>query len=286
VGRRPPRPPPLCRLPLPTEDRNHTMQTGFLPHGPNRIHYLTFGHGPKLLVALHGFGDRARMFAVLAETLGKNYTVVAIDLPFHGQTEWDGRTFCKEDLVGIIRQVLVKEGHERFSLLGFSFGARLAQAMLPDFIDQLDKLYLLSPDGLNTKGMSMAVRTPMPVRNVLYRALQKPQWFLKLVKFGHKTKLVPGLIAHFLASNLPRRDRFQRTFGCWFALNSFYLGRRKITAILNESKLPVDVYFGTRDEMIRFKTLKKMNEELPNMRLFLMDHGHRVVGEALRDAWR
>lgn len=261
------------------------MQTGFLPLGSNRIHYLTFGHGPKLLVALHGFGDRARMFAVLAESLGKNYTVVALDLPFHGQTEWDGRSFTKAELTAILEGVLTMQGHDRFSLMGFSFGARLAQAMLPDFIDRLDKLYLLSPDGLNTRGMSMAVHTPMWVRNTLYRALQRPNWFLSLVKVGHRVKVVPGLIAHFLVSNLPRADRFQRTFGCWFALNSFYLGRRKIKAILKASELPVDVYFGTRDEMIRFKTIKKMNEELPKMRLFLLDQGHRVVGETLRDAW-
>ncbi len=65
-------------------------------HGPHgRIHTYRFGAGPELLIAIHGFSDRARMFTVLEPALAGKYTVVAIDLPFHGQTEWQKNTFCK-----------------------------------------------------------------------------------------------------------------------------------------------------------------------------------------------
>jgi pimeloyl-ACP methyl ester carboxylesterase len=262
------------------------VESTFYNYQQARIHCLRFGNGPKLLIALHGFGDRARMFAVLEEALKEKYTVLALDWPFHGQTEWPGHTFSKEDLTGIIRMILQQEGKSRFCLMGFSFGARLVQAMLPDFAGQLDKIYLLSPDGVKTKGMSMAVRTPMWVRKLLFKILEKPTWFLNLIKFGAKIKIVPPLINHFLASNLSRPERFRRTFGCWLALNSFYLGRRKIKAILRETNLPADIYFGTKDEMIRFKTLKKMTDGLPNVRLFLMDEGHRLVGETLNEAMK
>ena len=111
--------------------------------------------------------------------------------------------------------------------MGFSFGARLAQAMLPEFISQIDKLYLLSPDGINTKGMWMAVHTPMPLRRFLYNILENPDWFVRLTQFGRKIGVVPPLIHHFLTNNLVRTDRFQRSFGCWFALSSFYLRNRQ-----------------------------------------------------------
>ncbi len=247
------------------------------------MHCLRFGAGERLLVAVHGFGDRARLFVVLAEALAKNYTVVAIDLPFHGQTEWQPDTFSKSDLSAIVRQVVAHEQRERFSMMGFSFGARLVQAMLPDFIERLDKLYLLSPDGINTKGMWTAVHTPLWVRRLFCRLLRQPGWFIRLMRFGKRLGLVPGLIMNFVSYNLTRPERFRRTFGCWFALSSFYLRRRRIKALLHDSGLPVDVYFGTKDDMIRFKTLKKMTDDVPNMRLFLMDEGHRIVGEELRD---
>lgn len=257
------------------------MQSFFLDTPSGKIHCLGFGSGPELLIALHGFSDRARMFAVLEPALSEKYTVVAVDWPFHGQTEWHKNTFTKEDLLDIIRRILAEKGRERFSLMGFSFGARLAQAMLPDLISQLNKLYLLSPDGVKTKGMSTAARVPMWLRKLLYKILQKPDWFIWLVNTGRKIGIVPSLVHHFLSNNLNRPERFRRTFGCWLAMDSFYLRRHTIQQILGDSHLPTDVYIGLNDPMLRQKTLKKLYENLPNVRVFWLDEGHRLIGEEL-----
>ncbi|MCB9305763.1 MAG: alpha/beta hydrolase [Lewinellaceae bacterium] len=257
------------------------MRSFYIEQRDARVHCLQFGEGDRLLIALHGFGDRARMFTVLKEALGQHYKVVAIDWPFHGQTDWKKNDFTKQDLLEIIRGVLQDAGVERFNLMGFSFGARLAQAMLPELSPQLDKLYLLSPDGIKTKGMSMAVRTPMWVRRLLYRILKKPGWFFSIVRFGKKIGLVPPLIHHFLTNNLNRPERFQRTFGCWLSLDSFYLRRRRIKAVLKETGLPTDVYIGKNDPMLGQQTLQRHFGGLPNVRMFLLDQGHRLVGEEL-----
>lgn len=259
------------------------MQSVSFEHPNGRIHALRFGQGEKLLIALHGFGDRARMFAVLEGALGKNYTVVAVDWPFHGQTEWSKETFTKEDLLGVVSQTLEKEGKTRFCLMGFSFGARLSQAMLPELVGQLDKLYLFSPDGVKTRGMTTAVHTPMWVRRLLYRLLKKPGWFISLLDFGKKIGLLPPLIHHFLTNNLNRPERFQRTFGCWLALDSFYLRRRNIKAILEKTGLPTDVYIGLHDRFLHQKALKNLYEGLPNVRVFWLEEGHRLVGEGLAE---
>lgn len=223
------------------------------------------------------------MFAVLEEALGRNYTVVAIDLPFHGQTEWSKETFTKDDLLGIIRQIVDREGKIRFCLMGFSFGGRLSQAMLPELAGQLDKLYLFSPDGVKTKGMTMAVHTPVWVRRLLLRILRKPDWFISLVQAGRKVGLVPPLIHHFMTNNLNRPERLQRTFGCWLATDSFYLRRRDIRAVLEKTALPTDVYIGLHDRFLHQKELKKLYEGLPNVRVFWLEDGHRIVGEGLAE---
>ncbi len=259
------------------------MQSFYIDFKNARIHCLRFGQGERLLIALHGFGDRARLFAILEKALAERYTVVAFDLPFHGQTEWPERSFSKADLMGIVHTILRRENKERLCLMGYSFGARLCQALMPDLLPQLDKLYLLAPDGIQTKGMSTAVRTPMWVRQFLFRILKKPAWFLQLLNLGRRLGVVPPLIVHFLSFNITRPERFLRTFGCWFALDSFYLPRHRINAIWRESGLRVDIYFGTKDEMIRYKTVKKMVEGIRTVRIYLMDAGHRLIGEDLRD---
>jgi len=257
------------------------MQSHLLKVRENRVHYLQFGEGPDLLFALHGFADRARMFVLLEPALGQRYTIIAIDWPFHGQTEWHSTTFSKADLLEIIQTIAAQMGKKRFSLLAYSFGARLAQAMLPELSLQLDHLYLLAPDGVNTKGMSMATHTPMWLRRLLFKTLRKPAWFVTLLEWGYKIRLVPGMIHHFLSNNLTRPERFQRTFGCWLAMDSFYLGRRKIRAVLEQTGLPTDIYVGTRDRVITAASLQKMVEGLPTVQMHLLDEGHRLVGEKL-----
>lgn len=154
------------------------MTSIFLPYPAGQIHALRFGSGPELLIALHGFGDRAKMFAPLGAALSEQYTLVALDLPFHGLTEWTKMTFGKEDLLNIVHQVAQNEGKDRFSMMAFSFGARLAQAMLPELAQHLNHLYLLSPDGVKTKYMAAAERTPLRIRHLLYHVLKKNSWFV------------------------------------------------------------------------------------------------------------
>ena len=259
------------------------MESTFLPFTHGRIHAFRFGSGPELLIALHGFGDRARMFSVLEPALAEKYTVVAIDLPFHGQTTWDKNTFSKEDLLGIIRQILENQGKTRFSLMAFSFGARLAQAMLPELSAQMNHLYLISPDGIKTKGMSTATHTPMWMRHLLFRLLQRPGWFIGMVDAGRKVKVVPPLAHHFLTNNLNRPERFQRTFGCWLAMDSFYLRRRHIKKILRATGLPTQVFIGKNDPMLRHSSLKNLYDGIPNVEITWLEDGHRLIGEELGD---
>lgn len=260
------------------------MQSHFLPYSKGRIHYFQFGSGPELLIALHGFGDRARIFAVLESALATHYTVVAPDWPFHGQTEWHDDSFSKADLLEIVEKLAEQAGKTRYSLLAYSFGARLAQAMLPELSGHLNHLYLLAPDGIETKGMTMATRTPLWLRRALFRALRRPAWFVQLLDWGRRAHLVSPMIHHFLSNNLTRPKRFRRTFGCWLALDSFYLGRRKIRAILQKTGLKTEIYLGARDEVIESKALHSMVDGLPNVRLHVIDEGHRIIGERLAAA--
>ena len=260
------------------------MKSRFFETRYGRVHALKFGKGEQLLIALHGFSDRARMFAVLEKSLSERYTTIALDLPFHGQTEWHKSDFSKEDLLAILAQVLESEGKTRYSLMGFSFGARLAQAMLPELAPQLDQLYLLSPDGLNTKGMGAAERTPMWIRRLLFRMLRYPGWFVSVAEIGRNWGLIPVFTYKFMRNNLNRPKRIQRLFGCWFSMESFKLLHLDIHKILQETALPTGVFIGANDNLIHKKSLKKLYSNLPNVHLFVLKNaGHRVVGKVLAE---
>lgn len=257
------------------------MRSSFLDLPPSRLRLLHFGSGEHLLIALHGFGDNAELFAPLAPVLEKKYTLIAFDLPFHGQTEWRQNVFSKTDLVQIVRQIMAAERRERLSLMGFSFGGRLVLSLLPEFKDRLDQIFLLSPDGINTKGMYLAENTPVWLRRQMYRALQNPAWLLRIAEISHRYGLINGVLFRFIKRNASRPERLKRSFLWWASLDSFLLRRSDVRAFLAASGLPAAIYLGTQDDVINTEAFVALMQHLPNVRCTTLDTGHHIVGEIL-----
>jgi pimeloyl-ACP methyl ester carboxylesterase len=257
------------------------MESRYHAYQEHRVHSLRFGHGPQLMFAFHGYADRARMFAQLEPVLAPHFTVVAIDLPFHGQTEWKADTFTKDDIIGILEMYQQEEGVKTISFLGFSFGARIVQALLAQMIEKTDRLILLAPDGIATKGLSAAIYTPMWARKLSFRLIKNPKWFMKLMTMLRNIKLLSPVVWLFMDKNLATPDRYQRTFGMWFALDHFWLRRREVNALLNSHPTRVDIFFGRKDVFVKYKKVKKLAEKVPSLRLHLLDAGHRIVGPEL-----
>jgi pimeloyl-ACP methyl ester carboxylesterase len=262
------------------------MDSRFHTFDNHRVHSIRFGSGKELLIAFHGYADRARLFGPLAYVLSPHFTVIAFDLPFHGQTEWQHTDFTKNDMCRLIRLYMQEEGVERVSFLGYSFGARIVQALLPEVIYFTNRLILLAPDGIATKGMAAAIMTPMWVRKLCYRLLHNPNWFIGGMNGLKRLGLVSPYIVLFMEKNLVTPERYQRTFGMWFALDHFWLRRREVNQLLNKHKTPVDIFFGRKDAFVKYKKVKKLAEKVPQIKLHLLDSGHRIIGADLAERLR
>src|SRR3954467_15480937 len=99
------------------------MSSHYLRHKNSTIHYRQFGNGPKLLFCFHGYGRESFSFSFLERKLGNIFTIVAIDVPFHGLTEWNDELIFSPNYLSqfvlTIRKTLKKED-KKFTLLGFS----------------------------------------------------------------------------------------------------------------------------------------------------------------------
>jgi len=88
------------------------------------LHVEQRGSGPPL-VLLHGFTQTGRLWGPFGDTLAKDHTLIAIDLPGHG-----GSGEVRADLpttAALVRDaVLDSIGQEPCDLLGYSLGARVA----------------------------------------------------------------------------------------------------------------------------------------------------------------
>jgi 2-succinyl-6-hydroxy-2,4-cyclohexadiene-1-carboxylate synthase len=100
------------------------------------------GAGTEPLVCLHGFTGSGETWASFASALGAARPVIAPDLPGHGETRADAFGF--EAAGALVVETLGRLGVDRFTLLGYSMGGRLALGLALDHPGRVVRLALES----------------------------------------------------------------------------------------------------------------------------------------------
>jgi pimeloyl-ACP methyl ester carboxylesterase len=125
---------------------------GFADSGGVKIHYVTAGSGP-LLVLLHGFPDFWYSWRAQIPPLSKHFQVVAVDLRgFNESDKPEGvESYKMEKLVGDVDAVLRHFGKEKAVIVGHDWGGAIAWSFAmsrPEKADRLIVLNLPHPRGL------------------------------------------------------------------------------------------------------------------------------------------
>ena len=115
-------------------------------HG-HSISYLTAGEGPVLLL-VHGVASDSEAWRSSLALLARRATVIAPDLPGHGSSGKAPGDYSLGSLASSLRDLLVKLGHERATLIGHSLGGGVAMQFAYMFPERTERLVLVSPGGL------------------------------------------------------------------------------------------------------------------------------------------
>lgn len=103
------------------------------------MHIKVIGQGPKL-VMLHGWSMHSAVWHDLADSLAKHFTLYLVDLPGHGQSEWQDNALDLDVLIGN----LANELPIRAYYLGWSLGGLVSIDFADRFPDRVQKLILMS----------------------------------------------------------------------------------------------------------------------------------------------
>lgn len=109
------------------------------------------GSSGPFLIMLHGWGQSLQALKPLAELLSASYQVILFDLPGFGKSAppsdaWDSFQYA-EYLMKTIQGL----GIQRFSVLGHSFGGKVAMSLVVSFPTHVDSLILIAASGLKRK---------------------------------------------------------------------------------------------------------------------------------------
>ena len=115
-------------------------------HGTS-IAWSEMGSGDPL-VLIHGFQDTHRVWAKVAPLLADDFRVLMIDLPGSGLSERPDAPYTLTWYADMVIAWMDAVGLEHAHICGHSFGGGIAQWMLLDGRNRIDRLALLAPGGL------------------------------------------------------------------------------------------------------------------------------------------
>jgi pimeloyl-ACP methyl ester carboxylesterase len=108
---------------------------------------VTAGSGPVLLL-IHGIAGTCENWREVIEPLARNHTVIAPDLPGHGESAHGTGDFSLGAMAASLRDLLVMLGHERATLVGHSLGGGIAMQFAYQFPEITERLVLVNSGGL------------------------------------------------------------------------------------------------------------------------------------------
>ena len=104
------------------------------------LHHEISGNGKKNLILLHGFMENSSIWNDLEKTLSKNFTLIKIDLPGHGQSKLYHEINSMDFMAEKVKEVLDFLKIEKINILGHSMGGYVSLAFadkFPEFIESL-----------------------------------------------------------------------------------------------------------------------------------------------------
>ena len=242
--------------PAATPDDTAPDDAQYLTMGGIRIRYVSLGRGKPLLL-LHGWGTSLDTFGAMIEDLKRQFRITAFDFPGHGGSDMPPVTWAVDAFVGLTLGVMAELGIERASVLGHSFGGRVAIKLAAAYPEMVDRLVLVDSAG---------VPPPQTIKRRLKRVASKSA--NTIGRLGRPGQAVRRATVRRIASPDykaagPLRDTFLAIVG------------EDLRPVLPRIKAPTLLVWGESDDDTTLADAHTMEKLIPGARLLVLKNaGH------------
>lgn len=241
----------------------------------SKLHYSVYGESDNALLMFHGFGHTHKNMREIEEALALDYKVYSFDLFFHGFSEWnhEDNPLTPDFWNQLVDSFLKENKIDKFSLLGFSLGAKLALTTVESFADRIETLYLIAPDGLK-QNFWYSVATSKSMRGLFRSVILDPSLFNSLLKTLARLKLLDKSAARFAAIQMNSREKRRRVYYTWTVFKGLAPNIDSIVAKLNAKSIMTELFVGEYDRIIPMNIVRRFADRLKHKKLVVLKSGH------------
>lgn len=217
-------------------------------------YYHARGAGHDAIIFLHGWRSEGSVFEKILKALGgKIWNLYSLDFPGFGKSETPRTHFALDDYAGIIKEFVEKLGLKNITLVGHSFGGRVALKIAAAKPRWLKKLILANSAGLRLREKTL--------QKIIAKIL-KPFFVLPFMK-----RLRENIYRWIGAEDYIATPHLKETF-----LSTI---KEDLTPLLHQIQHATLLIWGEDDKDTPLALANIMKEKIPNSRLVILPNaGH------------
>lgn len=241
-----------------------------------------FGSGPQWLIALHGYGQEASVFRHFAELHHDNYSLLVIDLAYHGTQSKMLKGFVFDETYARLwmQTILEQLAISKIGLLGYSIGGRISMSIAAWFPEHIEELILIAPDGLPVSRTYRCLTGTLAGQMLFRKFISSPGIAFLLIRLVERLRLLPMKVADYFRNEISTEEKRQQLFDTWMAYRKCLPQTRSLRAQSTKGTLPVMCILGKSDKVIPFRKARRFAlKQFASVQLLELNMGHNLLSE-------
>lgn len=259
---------------------NHSVSR-FIPSDWGSFHCVDQWNDSKLLIILfHPYSKDAFFAQKVFSFLKNDAHLIAIDLPYHGQTKLQPKDITAKDFAQIITEIQAWYPEKTLVFAGHSFGARIACIATSGMQKGPAATVFYGPElGTTVYTKIFINKVAFALLSPIGKILLKGNTLLKLAAFLHRTRIIKPIAFQFLQLHQSHIEKAQ-LFHLWklLAVSNKYLHEvRSNPSILGKAR----VWFGKNDQTT---PIKKYKQSRWTMNVELVEGSHFTISPSAQES--
>ncbi len=247
--------------------------------------YKIFGSGKEYILAFHGMGREADDYKIFENTLGENYTIIAVNLYHHGNSEYPkDRMFknqiSKKEFIAHIGVLLDKHAIDKFSVMGYSLGGRIALTCVQIYHKRINRIILIAPDGLKISPYNTWVTKTNMGRNFIKGVIKYPDVFFKRIEKLNRYKLISNRSKRMINFHFETHEKRILMRNVISSFINIIPNLFQVVRYINRYKIDLVMIFGKHDFIIPISLGKRFLKRIKtNKIMHVIDASHNILTE-------